>query len=282
MVAPISIEEKDLANQHLERSISLAMTGKYDQAIEEARKAVKIDADFFQAYNKLGDYHLKKGQIKEAIAAYRQAIRIQPESQNSHFDLGRSLALIGDYDDALAELNIAYRLKPTHTEILGHIGRVYLATGAVDDAITNLHSALEANPEDVMVGFSLACAYQSRGEMNKAKPLFQMVINRYSELSRHKNRFAEGHYYIGRSHFLMGDSHKAVEHLEKAVEFDTDEIDHHYSFGMLYSDADAFCALAEAQFDCGRKEEARQNLVKALKLEPQNQKFIQIKNELGL
>ena len=96
-----------------------------------------------------------------------------------------TLALTGDYDDAL-RTERRLPAQTSHTEILGHIGRVYLATGAIDDSITNLHSALEANPEDVMVTFSLACAYQSRGEMNKAKPLFQMVINRYSELSRHR------------------------------------------------------------------------------------------------
>lgn len=136
MVAPISIEEKDLANQHLERSISLAMTGKYDQAIEEARKAVRIDADFFQAYNKLGDYYLKKrpGQRgnRRIPTGYHQANR---KIRNSHFDLGRSLALIGDYENALTELNHAYQLKSSHTEILGHIGRVYLAIGSVEDAI---------------------------------------------------------------------------------------------------------------------------------------------------
>ncbi len=281
MVAPISIEEKDLANQHLDRSISLAMTGKYDQAIEAAKSAIAIDPDFSQAYNKIGDYSLKKGQLDDAIAAYRKAIQIDPESLNSHFDLGCSLALKGNFEEALAELKTALQLKSSKTEIYGHIGRIYLAMGNVEDAIANLRTALADHPEEVMSAFTLACALQIKGEHQEATRLFQQVINRYSELTRVKTRFAEGHYYIGRSFFLMGESAKAVEHLEKAVEFDTEAIDHHYSFGMLYSDADAFCSLAEAQYDCGRKEDARQNINKAVALEPENQRFIKIRNDLG-
>lgn len=109
-----------------------------------------------------------------------------------------------------------------------------------------------------------------------------MVINRYSELARHKNRFAEGHYYISRSFFLMGDAHKAVEHLEKAVEFDTDEVDHHYSFGMLFTAMLTLSVPLPKLSSTVVRKDARQNLGKALKLEPQNQKFIKIKNELGL
>jgi tetratricopeptide (TPR) repeat protein len=60
MVAPISFEEKDLANQHLDRSISFAMCGKLDQAMDEAKKAIEIYPEFAQAHNKLGDYLIKK------------------------------------------------------------------------------------------------------------------------------------------------------------------------------------------------------------------------------
>lgn len=282
MVAPISIEEKDLANQHLDRSISFAMTGKLDKAIEEAKKAIKIDPEFSQAFNKLGDYLIRKGKVRDAVAAYRDAISIDPGSQNSHFDLGCSLALLGEYNVALEELKIAYRLNPSHSEIHGHVGRIHLAKGAVEDAISSLNIAVQANPEDVMSTFTLACALQIKGEMAEAERLFNLVINRYAELIKVKTRFAEGHYYIGRSYFLMGNTAKAIEHLEKAVEYDTEAVDHHYSFGMLYSDADAFCALAEALFDNGQKEDARQNLKKALALEPQNKRFLKIKNELGI
>lgn len=282
MVAPISLEEKDLANQHLDRSISFAMCGKLDQAIEEAQKAVKIDPEFAQAYNKLGDYLVKKGRVKEAVVAYRRSIDLNPEHQNSHFDLGCSLAMLGDYSNALCSLNRAFELKPSHSEIHGHIGRIHLMKGEIKEAIDSLNQALAANPDDIMASFTLACAYNIKGMQNDADKMFKKVISRYSELVSVKTRFAEGHYYIGRSYFLMGDNDKAIENLLKAVEFDTEAIDYHYSFGMLYSDADALCSLAEAQHSAGQYEEARKNLQLALKLEPENRRFLDLKSSIGI
>lgn len=282
MVAPISLEEKDQANQHLDRSISFAMCGKLDQAIDEAQKAIKIDPDFAQAYNKLGDYLIKKGKVNEAIAAYRKSIEANPEHQNSHFDLGCSLAMIGEYDLALDSLNKAYELKPSQSEIHSHVGRIHLMKGETSEAIDCLNQALEADPEDIMACFTLACAYKIKGMEDNANAMFNKVINRYSELIEVKTRFAEGHYYIGRSYFLMGDVTKAIEYLQLAVEYDTEEIDYHYSFGMLYSDADAFCSLAEAQFELGKHDEARTNIKRALELEPNNKRFINLKSSMGI
>jgi tetratricopeptide (TPR) repeat protein len=80
----------------------------------------------------------------------------------------------------------------------------------------------------------------------------------------------------------MGDLEKAAENLEKAVEFDTEAVDYHYSFGMLYSDADAFFSLAQVLHESGKTREASDNLKKALELEPNNQKFQQFKSKVGI
>jgi len=81
---------------------------------------------------------------------------------------------------------------------------------------------------------------------------------------------------------MMENLPEALKHLEKAVEYDTEDVDYHYSFGMLYSDADAFCSLAEVQHALGNHSEARDNLQKAIDLEPHNQRFSKVKSQLGI
>ena len=282
MVAPISVEERDLANQHLDRSISFAMCGKVDQAIAEAKKAIEIDPDFSQAYNKLGDFYLKKGQINEAIDVYRKSIVLNPENENSHFDLGRSLAMTGKYDEALSSLNRALELDPGHGETYCHTGLIYIEQNDPERAITNLEQALKKDGENLMATYLMAIACKKVGRENESSKHFKSVISRYSHLIEIKNKFAEGYYYIGKSHFYMGDLANALENLKKAVEFDTETVDYHYSFGMLYSDADAFFALAEVLDEIGNSAEAIVNLKKALELEPQNPKFQGLKSKLGI
>lgn len=282
MVAPISVEERDLANQHLDRSISFAMCGKIDQAIAEAKKAVEIDPDFSQAYNKLGDYYLKKGQINEAIDVYRKSIVLNSDNQNSHFDLGRSLAMIGKYEEALTSLNRALDLNPAHGETYCHTGLVYLEMGDAERALTNLEHALKQDKDNVMAIYLMAIAQQRTGHENEAVRNFQKVIERYASLTQVKSRFAEGYYYIGKCYFYLNDLEKALPNFEKAVEFDTEAVDYHYSFGMLYSDADAFFALAETQHALGQNSSASANLKKALELDPQNKKYQELKRKLGI
>ncbi len=282
MVAPISIEDRDRANQHLDRSISFSMCGKIDQAIDEIKKAISIDPEFAQAHNKLGDYYMKKGMVKEAAAAYTRSLELDPDNQNTNFDLGCSLAHLGKHEEALGHLQRALELKPSHTEIYGHIGRLLMMRGELEQAIDNLQKAVSADTDDIMASFTLACAFQMKGDNDKSARLFNKVIERYGELVNVKKRFAEGHYYIGRAYYFMGNLPEALKHLEKAVEYDTEDVDYHYSFGMLYSDADAFCSLAEAQHASGKYSEARENLEKAIKLNPQNPHFSKIKSQLGL
>lgn len=280
MAPNLTIEERDEANQHLDRSISFAFTGKYDLAIEAVKKAIQIDPEFAQAYNKLGDYYVRKGMNKEAASAYRTSLELDDNNENSHFDYGCTLASLGDYDLAMHELEKALQMKPDHYEIYSHIARISYERGMHSEAIENAKKGLIANENDVMARFTLACAYLAQGYTNNAYENFSRVVERYSELVKVKTRFAEGHYYIGRAYFFMEKYKLAVENLQRAVDYDTEAVDYHYSFGMLYSDADAFCALAEAQFAAGMLAQAKENIDKALDLVPESPRFQKVKKTI--
>ncbi len=282
MVSSISIEERDLANQHLDRCISFAMCGKLDQAIKEAEKAIELDPDFSQAYNKLGDFYMKKGWIQKAADVFRKAIELDPTSENSHFDLGCALAHLGDFSNALEYLKKSLELNPAHYEVYGHLGQIFMAMNQLPEAIDAFKKALMDDSDNLMATFNLAIALISVGKDTEAKNHFNKVIARYKQLVGFKERFAEGYYYIGLSNFYMGNLDDAIKNLQKAVEFDTEEVDYHYSFGMLYSDADAFYSLAEAQIAANNSTEARENLKQALALEPDNQKFLSLKSKVGM
>ncbi len=276
----ITIEQRDEANQYLDRSISLAFTGKYDMAIEAVKKALELDPEFAQAYNKLGDYYIKKGMVAEAAEVYRKSLEYDEGNQNTHFDYGCTLALQGRHSEAIEWLRKALTMKPDHYEIYGHMATIHFENGDFDAAIDAAKAALSADAENVMALFVLGRAYLSQGHENNAFDNFRKVIDKYASMVRIKERFAEGHYYIGRSHYFMERYNLAVEHLEKAVEYDTEDVDYHYSFGMLYSDADAFCALAEALLAMEANEKALENIEKALELSPDNQRYLKVKNSI--
>ncbi|MFZ2957403.1 MAG: tetratricopeptide repeat protein [Candidatus Ozemobacteraceae bacterium] len=276
MVPFVSIEERDLANQHFDRGLSFDIRGKLGEAIVEMEKAIACDSGFAEAYNKLGDYYMKKGWLQKAIDMFKKSSELKPEVENSHFDLGCAYAHMGRYSEALYEFQKSLSIDPKHFEIYGRMGHVYLQIGMFGEAIDNLKRALVKDQGDVMARYNLGLAFLKVNRATEAHTQFEKVAEHYTTLTRVKDRYAEGHFYIGRCYFFQQRFDRAVEHLKKAVEFDTDAIDFHYSFGMLYSDGDAFAALAEACSAVGDKKAARDAVQRALNLEPQNERFIAV------
>ena len=179
MAPNLTIEERDEANQHLDRSISFAFTGKYDLAIEAVKKAIQIDPEFAQAYNKLGDYYVRKGMNKEAASAYRTSLELDDNNENSHFDYGCTLASLGDYDLAMHELEKALQMKPDHYEIYSHIARISYERGMHSEAIENAKKFV-CKRKRCYGKVYLACAYLAQGYTNNAYENFSRVVERYS------------------------------------------------------------------------------------------------------
>lgn len=74
----------------------------------------------------------------------------------------------------------------------------------------------------------------------------------------------------------------AIGEVKKTGSPDTQDVDFHYSFGMLYNDADTFYNLTEAQNANGNYSKARENMEIILKLSPENARFSKINSQFGI
>ena len=61
-----------------QRAVSLAGLGYYSEAIESCRRATGLNRYHYQAWSRMGDYHLMLGATSAAIEAYRRALQIHP------------------------------------------------------------------------------------------------------------------------------------------------------------------------------------------------------------
>jgi len=65
-----------------------AEVGRYSEAIEAYKEAIRINPDYWEAHHGLGWVYSGLGRYKEAIEAYKQAIRIYPDDAFAHYTLG--------------------------------------------------------------------------------------------------------------------------------------------------------------------------------------------------
>jgi TolB-like protein/tetratricopeptide (TPR) repeat protein len=120
-----------LANQDM-AGILLA-AGKYDRSIEQSRKALEIDPNYWWSYQTLGLAYQRKKQYPEAIAALERA-----------------------------------RLADPNPAILGNLGYVYATAGKKTEAQTIMGELKELSNQRYVSPYHTACIYAGLGNKDQA------------------------------------------------------------------------------------------------------------------
>lgn len=91
--------------------------GKYDEAIDECQKAIRVDPDFGNPYNDIGAYLIEKGRLDEAIPWLEKATRAKRYDSYCfpHYNLGRVWESKGDWTKALECYQNALKTNPDYT-----------------------------------------------------------------------------------------------------------------------------------------------------------------------
>ncbi|ABS55876.1 putative PAS/PAC sensor protein [Methanoregula boonei 6A8] len=85
---------------HLEQANTLSVMGKFDEAISEYQKALKIRSSNIQAWHNMGVILEKLGRDQEALDAFNKALEINPRSAESLRHKGEVLRKMGRSDES--------------------------------------------------------------------------------------------------------------------------------------------------------------------------------------
>jgi type IV pilus assembly protein PilF len=151
---------------------------RYDQAIQQFEKAIRLKPDYAPAINSLGNAYLEKGEWDNAIEAYRQIVE-DVFYGTPHFAFS-NMALAyyqkGDYRQAEKYFLEALKLNPDFANALGGLGMTYTAMGRYTEAAQKLERAVRKNPKLPQLHYELARAYRGLGDQQKARDEFQRTI----------------------------------------------------------------------------------------------------------
>jgi tetratricopeptide (TPR) repeat protein len=109
--------------------------GRYQDAIESHKQAIRIKPDFAMAHYNLGVAYAKLGRWQDMVEAYKQIIRIKPDLAEAHNSLGFAYGKLGRYQDAIEFCKQAIRLKPDYAEAYLGLGITYFITGDKGSAL---------------------------------------------------------------------------------------------------------------------------------------------------
>jgi tetratricopeptide (TPR) repeat protein len=127
-------------------ALTWQQTGIYRNPEILWRDTLAKNPDCWMAQNNLGTLFADKGRFDEAIENYRKAIQINPDHREALNNLGNALAAQGRLDEAIENYYKAIQINPNYFDALNDLGNALAAQGRFDEAIKNYYKAIQINP----------------------------------------------------------------------------------------------------------------------------------------
>ncbi|MGD1041551.1 MAG: tetratricopeptide repeat protein [Sedimentisphaerales bacterium] len=149
--------------------------GRYQDAIEAYKQAIRIKPDFAGAHYNLGVAYGKLGRYQDAIESYKQAIRIKPDYAEAHCNLGIAYVNLDRYQDGIESYKQAIRIKPDYAYAHNNLGIAYGELGRYQDAIEAYKQAIRINPDLAEVHYNLGHTYLRVGDKSSALEEYKIL-----------------------------------------------------------------------------------------------------------
>ena len=147
---------------HNNLGVAYDKLGRYQEAIESYKQAIRIEPDYADAHNNLGITYGKLGRWQDAIESYKQAIRIEPDYAEAHYNLGFAYDELGLYQDAIESYKQAIRIKSDLAESHFNLGVAYDRLGRSQDAIEAYKQTIRIKPDYAEAHYTLGNDHSSK------------------------------------------------------------------------------------------------------------------------
>ncbi len=151
--------------------------GRLAIALEEAQRAVQIDANFAPAHSLLGLISMDLGDRREAEASFGRALRLDPDNSNILNNYGWFLCQSGRERESVEYFQraAANRLYATPGLAMRNAGICLLRVNDIDGGERMLRRAFEVDASDPFTKFELARLYLRQKRPDRAGFYFGLL-----------------------------------------------------------------------------------------------------------
>lgn len=158
----------DYPKWHYDRGVVYFHQGKDDEAIREYREAIRLSADYADAYVGLGTSLARKGELAPAVEAFRAAARLRPNNSKAYMGLGSALEGLRHFDEAAQAYQTASRCAPDLAETYLSRGVALEACGQTGEAADAYAKAIRLDGQCGRAHARLAVLLFKKGQYDRA------------------------------------------------------------------------------------------------------------------
>jgi len=171
--------------------------GEYEKAVQELKRALKIDSLNGVAYWKLGHAYQLIGDSAAALKTYQKAIEKRPGSWQGYSHLGYFYLINGNYQKAIEPYEKVVELLP-HSDLgYNKLAATYFYMDRFSEAIQMSKRALENNPS-YPTRHNLASFYYYAGDFDRAVKIYHQVLQQNNKDYRIWGSLATSYYFTNR------------------------------------------------------------------------------------
>ncbi|UCG30587.1 MAG: tetratricopeptide repeat protein [candidate division WOR-3 bacterium] len=206
----------DSYRAHFGFSNTLKFLGKYDDALEEMKYALKI-REAHEGYRMMGEIYLRKGVIDMSIKNLEEALKFDDNSAETYFLLGLALGEKGRTQDSIEAVKKAISLNPA---LAREEGGLPIDIESQRDQWEFLKEQLgipKVSGDSYKIHYNMGMSYRNKG-------LFDEAEREFNECLKLKKGAPEVHFAIAEADIYLGKFEEATHNLQQALRRDFDAV----------------------------------------------------------
>jgi tetratricopeptide (TPR) repeat protein len=163
-------------DNHLKQGHSYLAEGRYNEAISEYKKAIKIAPNNIDAYHNIGFAYECLGKYQNAIEYYEKVLQITPDDAMTNYNMGVAYGNLGKRKEAIKYYEKTIQIDPNHVDAYNNLGSVYTELGEHIKAIQYCEKALAIDPNNDYAYINIACAKAGLNQYQEAVNYLQKAL----------------------------------------------------------------------------------------------------------
>jgi tetratricopeptide (TPR) repeat protein len=138
------------------------MTRQHDKAVFQGEKAVALNPNSAESHMRLGKILTFAGRYEDAIPELRKAIRLNPIPPNIYlYSLGIAYCWTGQFDEAVKWCEKAVRREPNSLFARLFMAQIYSLAGRNEEARVEAAEVIRINPKFSLEKFQKTATYKN-------------------------------------------------------------------------------------------------------------------------
>jgi tetratricopeptide (TPR) repeat protein len=245
----IELNHPQLGDIYLRRAGAFFGKKDYDRAWADATKALPLLSAPAEAFRLRGEIALMQDRRDVAIAELSKALELFPGDTVSLTNRAAARDELGDKDGALADLTKAIEAAPGMSFLYIRRANIYRQKGDKAAGFRDLNKAVE-------LAAGLPGPYTSRGHAYMLDDNYAAALADFKKALSINSGWVDAYHYLGHLHHGKAEFGPAIEAFTNAI--------------RLEPDAAYYLDRAEVYRDKFELDRSREDLVKGLKLDPDN------------